>query len=95
MARKRRKRLLVPESRPALERLKAQVMSRELGVGPLSPDQVKMEVAKQVGVPLKHGDNGELKTADAGKIGGTIGGNMVREMVKLAQEHLAHQRSQS
>lgn len=33
---------------------------------------MKYEVAKEVGVPLKQGYNGDLTAREAGKIGGTI-----------------------
>lgn len=82
-----RRRLLVPESRQALEKLKAQVISREIG-RPVSSDEVKYEVAKRVGVPLLRGYNGQLKTKSAGKVGGEIGGKMVKELVYLAQKKL-------
>lgn len=87
MARKRK--LLVPESREGLEKLKAHVISRQLG-RPIPAEQVKFEVAKQVGVPLSSGYNGELKTKNAGKVGGEIGGQMVKELVRMAQENLTN-----
>lgn len=59
--------------------MKTQVVSQKLGVGPLSPDRVKYEVAQAKGIQLKPRDNGELKTAEAGKISGSIGGPMVQE----------------
>lgn len=91
---KQRNKLLVPEARTEMDRLKAEVMSQELGRGPLTPDQVKYEVAQLEGIPLKQGDNGELKTAEAGRIGGKIGGQMVRELVKRAEQLLASQQDQ-
>lgn len=53
-----------------------------------NPDQVKYEVAKEQGVPLNDGYNGRLTSEEAGKIGGPIGGNMVKEMVKMAQDQI-------
>ena len=53
-----------------------------------NPDDVKYEVAKEQGVPLKQGYNGHLTSEQAGKVGGPIGGNMVKEMVRMAQEQL-------
>ncbi|MNU01059.1 Small, acid-soluble spore protein, alpha/beta type [compost metagenome] len=50
---------------------------------------MKYEVAKELGIPLQPGNNGGLTTESAGHIGGKIGGSMVREMVRLAQEQLA------
>ena len=35
-------------------------------------DQMKYEIANQVGVNLKQGYNGDLKAWEAGKIGGNI-----------------------
>jgi hypothetical protein len=70
---------------------KAEVMRREgYAVDPNRPDDVKYEVAKSLGVPLEHGDNGHLTTESVGHVGGRIGGKMVREMIRLAQERLAN-----
>lgn len=55
----------------------------------VNPQQeVKYEVAKTLGVPLKPEGNGNLTTEQAGKVGGAIGGSMVREMIRMAQESL-------
>lgn len=35
-------------------------------------ETMKYEVAKEVGVPLKQGYNGDITAREAGKIGGTI-----------------------
>lgn len=35
-------------------------------------DQMKYEIANEVGVNLKQGYNGDLKSRDAGRIGGNI-----------------------
>ncbi len=35
-------------------------------------DQMKYEIASEVGVNLKHGYNGDLAARDAGRIGGNI-----------------------
>ncbi|ANY73687.1 MAG TPA: small acid-soluble spore protein [Paenibacillus lactis] len=56
----------------------------------VNPQQeVKYEVAKTLGVPLKPEGNGNLTTEQAGKVGGAIGGSMVREMIRMAQESLS------
>lgn len=78
----RRKKILVPEARKALDQLKARLNNET------SPENVKYEVAKETGVPLKHGYNGDLTTRQAGKVGGKIGGGMVREMIKMAQQSM-------
>jgi predicted exporter len=85
----RRKKLLVPESKDAVDRLKAQVMA-SIGYtsSPSSPDNVKYEVAKELNIPLKKSNNGNLTSKEAGEIGGEIGGNMVKEMIRMAQKSL-------
>jgi small acid-soluble spore protein D (minor alpha/beta-type SASP) len=93
MARRGRRRLLVPEAKQGMQTFKADVMRREgYAVDPNNPDNVKYEVAKSLGVPLQPGDNGELTTESVGHVGGKIGGSMVREMIRLAQENLAKQK---
>jgi hypothetical protein len=80
---------MIPEARQGLEQLKLQVM-REHGyvTNAAGPDQVKYAVAERVGVPLQHGYNGKITTEQAGKIGGNIGGPMVRELIRRAKESL-------
>lgn len=89
MSRRRSRSLVVPEAGQSLDLFKAQVM-RDQGysVDLNNPNQVKYEVAKSLGVPLTEGDNGELTTEAAGRVGGEIGGAMVREMVRMAKEQL-------
>ncbi|WP_216829646.1 alpha/beta-type small acid-soluble spore protein [Alkalihalobacterium elongatum] len=85
----KRKRLLVPEAVDAVNHLKVQVMAKEgYQVNQASPENVKYEVAKDINVPLKKGNNGSLTSYEAGKVGGKIGGSMVREMIKMAQQNL-------
>ena len=49
-------------------------------------DKFKMEVASELGVPLKNGGyNGDLSSAQAG----SIGGEMVRQMIKRQEESMA------
>ena len=52
----------------------------------------KFEVAQEVGIPLSKGYNGNLKSKDAGviggHIGGKIGGHMVREMIRAYEASL-------
>lgn len=78
----RRDKILVPEARDALDQLKAKVAHTN------NPDQAKFEAAEEVGVPLKSGYNGGLTSQQAGKVGGRLGGSMVRELVKMAQQNL-------
>lgn len=78
----RRNKILVPEARQALDDLKAQV------AGTMKAEDAKFESATEVGVHLNDGYNGNLTTRDAGRVGGRLGGSMVRELVKMAQENL-------
>lgn len=86
---RRKRRPLVPESRGALDQFKNQVMANKgYQTDAENPDSVKFEVAEEVGVPLKEGYNGQLTSKQAGKVGGQIGGSMVKEMIRMAQERL-------
>jgi len=89
---RRRRRYAVPGAEQGMQAFKADVMKREgYAVDPNRPDDVKYEVAKELGVPLQPGgDNGELTTESVGHVGGKIGGTMVREMIRLAQEQLVN-----
>lgn len=48
-------------------------------------DRFKMEVASEIGVPLKQGYNGDLTSKQAG----SIGGEMVRKMVQKYEESMS------
>ncbi len=48
-------------------------------------DKFKMEVASEIGVPLKQGYNGDLTSAQ----NGSIGGEMVRQMIKRQEESMS------
>lgn len=48
-------------------------------------DRFKMEVAGEIGVPLKAGYNGDLTSAQ----NGSVGGEMVRQMIKKQEESMA------
>lgn len=86
---RRNRRPLIPEAREALNQLKVDVMKRQgYQVNENQPDDVKYEVANEVNVPLQHGYNGKLTSEQAGKVGGPIGGNMVKELVRMAQEQM-------
>ncbi|MCM3710967.1 alpha/beta-type small acid-soluble spore protein [Sporosarcina luteola] len=87
----RKNRILVPEARKQLDQLKVDVMrSKGYSVDAEHPDSVKYEIAKELGIPFSDGNNGKLTSEQAGKIGGPIGGNMVKEMIRLAQEQMAN-----
>ena len=45
----------------------------------------KQEVASEIGVPLKEGYNGDLTSAQ----NGSVGGEMVRQMIKRQEESMA------
>lgn len=86
----RNRRPLVPEAKEALDLFKAKVMA-DAGypADQQHPDQVKHAVANRVGVPLTKGYNGNITAEQAGKVGGQIGGRMVREMIRLAEQQMA------
>ncbi len=48
-------------------------------------NKFKMEVASEIGVPLKQGYNGDLTSAQTG----SIGGEMVRQMIKRQEESMS------
>lgn len=52
-------------------------------------DSFKFELAEELNIPLTRGYNGEMTTRQAGKIGGHIGGNMVKVMIRRAEEAMA------
>ncbi|MRH42098.1 small, acid-soluble spore protein, alpha/beta type [Aquibacillus halophilus] len=78
----RRNKILVPEAREGLDQLKARIAHTN------DPQNAKYEIAKEQGVQLNKGYNGNIRAKDAGKIGGNIGGNMVKEMVRMAQQQM-------
>ncbi|MCY6482889.1 alpha/beta-type small acid-soluble spore protein [Clostridium aestuarii] len=47
-------------------------------------NRMKMEVANEIGVPLKQGYNGELTS----KQNGSVGGEMVKKMVQQYEQNL-------
>ncbi len=47
-------------------------------------NRFKMEVASEIGVPLKQGYNGDLTSAQAG----SVGGEMVRQMIMRQEEQM-------
>lgn len=48
-------------------------------------NRFKMEVASELGVPLKNGYNGDLTSAQ----NGSVGGEMVRQMIKRQEEAMS------
>ena len=50
-------------------------------------DRFKMEVASELGVNLKRGYNGDLTSKEAG----SIGGEMVRQMIHKQEEQMSGQ----
>ena len=81
--------ILVPSARKELDKLKVRVMKEQgYEVKSNNPDDVKYEIADELSIPLNNGYNGKLTSEQAGKIGGPIGGSMVKEMVRMAQEQM-------
>lgn len=91
MAARRRRNYAVPGVEHQMRAFKADVMKNEgYSVNPNRPDDVKYEVAKELDVLLQPGYNGGLSTESVGHVGGKIGGAMVREMIRLAQEQISN-----
>ncbi|MFD1204369.1 MULTISPECIES: alpha/beta-type small acid-soluble spore protein [Sporosarcina] len=89
----KKNKLLVPEAKSQVDQLKCEVMrSKGYRANCSNPDSIKFEVAEELGIPLSNGNNGNLTAEQAGKIGGTIGGSMVKEMVRLAEKQLKENR---
>ncbi|MCL6631066.1 MAG: alpha/beta-type small acid-soluble spore protein [Alicyclobacillus herbarius] len=102
---RRRNRLLVPEAREAMDRLKGQVVAD--GADSQRNHAVRTTAAAGVGVPasanprprpqveaIRAKDGGMLTTREAGELGGEIGGNMVKRLIQIAEKELA-QRDQN
>lgn len=53
-------------------------------------NRFKMEVANEIGVPLKQGYNGDLTS----KQNGSVGGEMVRRMIRRQEEQMSGQSGQ-
>lgn len=81
-----------PKNRNELNQFKQQVISEATGMNIGHSEDVSMEVAKHLDIPLKRTGNGDIQAKDAGKIGGFIGGHMVKEMIRMAQDELAKDR---
>ena len=47
-------------------------------------DRFKMEAAREVGIDLKHGYNGDLTARQAG----SIGGQMVKQMIEAYEQQM-------
>lgn len=54
-------------------------------------NRFKMEVASEIGVPLKQGYNGDLTSAQ----NGSVGGEMVRQMIHRQEQAMSGQPGQS
>ncbi len=48
-------------------------------------NNMKYEVATEVGVSLKQGYNGDIAARDAGR----VGGNMVKKMIQYAESNMS------
>ncbi|WP_028784976.1 alpha/beta-type small acid-soluble spore protein [Thalassobacillus devorans] len=78
----RKNKILVPEAREGLDQLKEKLLNERYGTND------KYEIAKEQGVQVSEGYNGDIKAKDAGRMGGSIGGSMVRELVRMAEQQM-------
>lgn len=96
MSRRSSRNPLVPESKEALARLRQEVAG-EIGA-PTSgvtethegPDAITHAIADMYGVPLQEQYNGQLTSHDAGRLGGHLGGQMVKRLIAQAETLLAN-----
>lgn len=86
-----RNRPLIPESREGLNQLKVEV-AHEIGLpvagqpqNQAGPDAVTRAAATEYSVPLKEGYNGGLTSHDAGRLGGHVGGQMIKRLIAQAE----------
>ena len=85
----KKNKVLVPSAREELDKLKVRVMKEQgYEVKSNNPDDVKYEIADELSIPLNKEYNGKLTSEQAGRIGGPIGGSMVKEMIRMAQEQI-------
>lgn len=98
-----KQRILNPLAKKALMDMKMEI-AKDMGFFNEKPHQdpyreyqkalakKKYEVARELGIDLKKGYNGDLKSREAGRIGGylggPIGGEMVRRMVAMAKDRM-------
>ncbi|MCT2535969.1 alpha/beta-type small acid-soluble spore protein [Aquibacillus koreensis] len=78
----RRNKILVPEAREGLDQLKAKIAKVN------NEKDAKYEIAREQGIDLSKNYNGNIRAKDAGKIGGTLGGSMVKEMIEMAKNNM-------
>lgn len=93
MSKRRKRNLLVPEAREALEQMKQLIVASTSEKTPgRAPDNASdnpaKTMAKSIGVPYREADNGDMKARDAGKIGGNMGGPMVKRLISMAKQEL-------
>ncbi|NGQ97476.1 alpha/beta-type small acid-soluble spore protein [Brevibacillus sp. SYP-B805] len=79
----RRRRPLVPGAEDGLNLLKARLQNV------LEPEDAKYQAARKLNIPLQPGYNGNLTAHDAGRIGGQLGGSMVKAMIRSVKEQMA------
>jgi len=71
-----------------LDELQTDLISQELGRSFHNKEEAKLELAKELGVPLKAGSNRDLRAEDAGKVGGAMGGRLVKELIARSLQSL-------
>jgi hypothetical protein len=83
MSRRRRRRLLVPEARAALDQMKSGLVS-DNGQSVATPHSGPLFNSRH-----PQSDMGEMTTRQAGEMGGPIGGSMVKRLIEIAEQELA------
>jgi hypothetical protein len=73
-----------------MEHLKRKVMAQQSGA-PGTVEEMKTKMAHHLRVPYRKGEsNGNLKAEEAGRMGGPVGGQMVKELIRMAEETIAN-----
>ena len=102
----RRRKLLVPEARMALQSLKAEVLRERVDhrevpsspehakppVSPVAQDMSGRSAPPVASSPTHLSDKGVWTTSEAGKVRGSVGGQMIQRLVEIAKEEL-HKRT--
>ncbi|MXQ53807.1 small, acid-soluble spore protein, alpha/beta type [Shimazuella sp. KC615] len=88
VSRRRKRNPLVPGARNQLDQLQTKLISEDLGRSFDNKEEAKLELAKELGVPLQKGSNRDLRSEDAGKVGGAMGGRLVKELIQMSLQSL-------
>src|SRR5687767_9404421 len=84
LSRRRGRKLIIPESREALNHWQAKWLQEARGTKATDPANLPREIAHQLRIPYHPHGNGEMTAKEAGKIGGIIGGQTVKKLIEIS-----------